>query len=68
MSEKKPTDRDHCFRCGKALKKGGIEFDHRAVVSVWNADTSFSGMFRLPLCYSCSMVPHNAGYQRILPR
>lgn len=69
QAEKK-TDKDHCFRCGKNFveeekRAGGF---HRATINLWNADASFSGIFELPICYRCSCLPHNADYERVMPR
>ena len=57
------TGNKHCFRCSKLLNND-IGWTHSAKLLVENADRSFSGMFRLPLCYSCSLIPHN-NYDRV---
>lgn len=69
---KKKADPDHCFRCGRDLGKkrraAGAGADCSAILNVWNCDGSFSGVFELPICYRCSMIPHNADYERLMPR
>jgi len=60
------TGPNNCFRCGADTspdEKYG-EF-HSAIITLENADSSFSGTFKLPLCYGCSMIPHNADYERV---
>lgn len=55
-----------CFRCQEKLeenpKYGSF---HTAIITLTNADASFSGTFKLPLCYGCSMIPHNYDYVRL---
>lgn len=68
MRKARPSPRpDLCFRCDEQLEPdGGLGgWFHSAVIVLENADQSFSGTFRLPLCYGCSLVPHNANYERV---
>lgn len=54
-----PMFDDHvekCFRCNRIANADG---DCAAILVLKNRDSSFSGTFRLPLCYSCSLIPHN---------
>lgn len=55
-----------CFRCEKVLeenpKYGAF---HTATITLTNADSSFEGSFKLPLCYSCSLIPHNFNYEKL---
>jgi hypothetical protein len=55
-----------CFRCQGPSKPE--THTNQAILVLWNGDSSFSGTFALPLCYSCSCLPHNLGLERIMPR
>lgn len=50
-----------CYRCGST----DMEFGARAVVSIELADASYSGTFRVWLCWDCGSMLHQDDYERL---
>jgi len=51
----KPWLFDPCWRCNDA----GPHWDSSATLTLVCSDASYSGIFRVPLCFSCACIPHN---------
>jgi len=56
MKKKMPWMFEACWRCG--IK--GPHYDSSATMTLSCSDASYSGTFRVPMCFSCACIPHNS--------
>lgn len=72
IKKRKPWLFEPCWRCGRIGKRYNWEakepietgdvsphYDSQAIMAVRCSDSSYSGTFHIPLCWSCASTLHN---------